>query len=161
MALWCGGHTDATDPSEERVTPTTKRLVMAAAVLGAAVIVAVIVFARSDGQSAVSDPQQLIERLEAAGIGGCRAEDERAAGCFDAAGVAYFRGELIDEDISVDEAVAHACDESTIVALFTEGQGWVGRVRAHPERAPDLAAALDSTPIACEGPSVPGPEGQT
>ena len=107
--------------------------------------------ARTDGESDVSDPQQLVERLEAAGIGGCRAEDERTAGCFDAAGVAYFRGELIDEEISIDEAVALACDESTIVALFTEGQGWLGRVRAHSERAPDLAAALSSTAIDCEG----------
>ena len=132
------------------MTPTTKRRAIAAAVVVAAVIVAVVVFVRADGANDISDPQQLVERLEAAGIEGCRAEDERTAGCFDAAGVAYFRGELIDEEISVDDAVSRACDESTIVALFTEGQSWFGRVRAHPERAPDLATALGSTAIACE-----------
>ncbi len=132
------------------MTPNTKRLVIAAGVLVPAVIVAATLAVRADGTNDVSDPQQLVERLEAAGIGGCRAEDERTAGCFDAAGVAYFRGELIDEEVSVDEAVSHACDESTIVALFTEGQSWLGRVRAHPERAPDLATALGSTAITCE-----------
>ena len=130
------------------MTPTTKRFAIVA-VLVAVVIVAVIFFVRADGGSDVSDPQQLVERLEAAGIEGCRAEDERTAGCFDAAGVAYFRGELIDEEISVDDAVSRACDESTIVALFTEGQSWFGRVRAHSERAPDLAIALGSTVIDC------------
>ncbi len=124
---------------------STKRLVIA----GGALVVVVAAISLHDGGPDISDPHQLVERLEAAGIEGCRVEDQGTAACFDAAGVAYFRAELIDEEVTVDDAVSRACDESTILALFTTGQSWFGRVRAHPERAPDLATALGSTAIAC------------
>ena len=125
---------------------TTKRLIVAGAAL---VAVAVAVISFSDSGSDISDPQQLVERLRAAGIEGCRTDGERAVACTDVLGVAYFRGRLLDEEMPVADAVAFACDESTIAVLFVEGQSWIGQVRAHPDRGPDLAAALGSTQVAC------------
>lgn len=131
------------------MTPTMKKLVFAVAVLVVATVAAVIVVSRDDGATDFSDPQQLIERLEAAGIEGCRSE-ERMVACFDAAGVAYFQGILLEDDgMASPDVIAEACDPSTIVAVFTEGQNWFGRVRAHSQRAPDLAAALGSTALPC------------
>ena len=125
---------------------TTKRLIVAGAAL---VVVAIAVISFSDSGPDISDPQQLVERLRAAGIEGCRTEGERAMACTDVVGVAYFRGWLLEEEMPVADAVARACDESTIAALFVEGQSWIGQIRAHPDRGPDLAAALGSTQVAC------------
>lgn len=127
-----------------------RKFLVAAAVLGVIAVAAVIVLSRDDRATEFSGPQEMIERLEAAGIGGCRAEGERLVGCFDAAGVAYFQGLLLDDDSSASaDVVAEACDPSTVVALFTQGQNWFGRVRAHPERAPALAAALGTMQTRC------------
>lgn len=131
------------------MTPTMKKLVFAVAV-AVLVVAAVIVVSRDDGATDFSDPQQLIDRLEAGGIEGCRSDEERMVACFDAAGVAYFQGVLLEDDgMASPDVIAQACDPSTIVAVFTEGQNWFGRVRAYPERAPDLAAALGSTALRC------------
>lgn len=127
-----------------------RKFLVAAAVLGVIAVAAVIVQSRDDGATDFSDSQEMVERLEAAGIAGCRADGERLVGCFDAAGVAYFQGLLLDDDSSASpDVVAEACDPSTIVALFTQGQNWFGRVRAHPERASALAAALGTMQTRC------------
>ena len=129
---------------------TITKLILAAAALGLIAAVAIIVVSRDDGATDFSDPQEMIERLEAAGITGCRSDEELMVGCFDAAGVAYFQGVLLDDDGSaLTEVLAEACDPSTIVALFAQGQNWFGRVRAHPDRAPDLAVALGTTQVRC------------
>lgn len=117
--------------------------------IGAIVVITAVLFSRDDGAGNVSDPQEMVERLEAAAISGCRSDQDQLVECVDAAGVAYFQAVLLGDDPLPADVIAEACDASAIVALYTEGQNWFGRVRAHPERAPDLATALGTTQVPC------------
>jgi hypothetical protein len=116
-----------------------------------AIAIGVVLFL--GGGADLSNADDMLDRLEAGGIDGCRTEDERTVACYDVAGVAYFRG-IVDDEMATDDPIATICDPSTVVALFSEGQEWFGRVRAHPQRASDLAAALETEATRCPGAAV-------
>lgn len=125
---------------------TRKPVIISVAVLAAAAVFAIWLVADREPELT---PRTMIERLEAAGIEGCRPADDTSVSCVDVAGVAYFQGVWIDDASSTEAVIDEACDESALIVLHTEGERWFGRVRAHPERAADLAAALGTTQSPC------------
>jgi hypothetical protein len=134
------------ESSRSAPTRTKWPVIIGVAVLVTAAVIAIWLVARDEPDLS---PRTMLERLDAAGIEGCRSADDGTVSCVDVAGVAYFQGVWLDDAPSIEEVIDEACDESAVIVLHTEGEPWFGRVRAHPDRAADLATALGTTQTAC------------